>query len=248
MSDLSNKNALVTGASRGIGRATAVALARRGAHVLIHYGRDAEAARAVVVEIREAGGRADAFASDLALPNGPHILAEKTRELFDGSLNIFVANAGIAYSAPLSDTRIEDFDRLMAINVRAPYFLTQQLAPLMRKGGSIVLLSSLASRSPIGDISAYAATKGAIDTLVKHFAHALAQHAIRVNGVAPGVVDTDMSSFVRTSEGREFVLGLQGLKRIAQPGDIADVITFLASDAAGWVNGDIIHVDGGTKL
>jgi 3-oxoacyl-[acyl-carrier protein] reductase len=248
MFDLSTKNALITGASRGIGRATAIALAQRGANVLIHYGRDAKAADAVVAEIRESGGRAEAVATDLALSEGPHELAEKTREHFSGALDILVANAGIAHSAPLSETRIEDFDRLVAINVRAPYFLTQQLSPIMREAGSIVLLSSLASRSPIGDISAYAATKGAIDTLVKHFAHALSHRAIRVNGVSPGVVDTEMSSFVRTPEGRDFVLGLQGLKRIAQPEDIADVVVFLASNSARWVNGDIIQVDGGTKL
>ncbi|MDR5740581.1 MULTISPECIES: glucose 1-dehydrogenase [unclassified Caballeronia] len=248
MSDFSNKNALITGASRGIGRATAIALALRGANVLIHYGRDAEAAHEVVAEIRKTGGRAESFASDFTNPASPHALAERACRYFDGSLDIFVANAGIAHSALLRDTRIEDFDRLMAINVRAPYFLIQQLEPIMREGGSIVLLSSLASRSPVGDISAYAATKGAVDTLVKHFAHALAQRSIRVNGVAPGVVDTDMSSFVRTAEGRKFVLGLQGLKRIAQPEDIADVVVFLTSEGARWVNGDIVQVDGGTKL
>ena len=104
------------------------------------------------------------------------------------------------------------------------------------------------ARASVGTISAYASTKGAIDTLVKHFAAALGERGIRVNAVAPGVVDTDMSKFARSDAGREFTLGMQALKRIAQPDDIAGVIAFLASDAARWISGDSIHVDGGSKL
>jgi 3-oxoacyl-[acyl-carrier protein] reductase len=143
---------------------------------------------------------------------------------------------------------IEQFDRLFAINVRAPYFLTQQLLPIMGEGSSIVLLSSLGARSAVGDISAYAATKGAINTLVTHFAAALGGRGIRVNGVAPGVVETDMSGFVRATAGQDFVRSMQALKRIAQPEDIADVIAFLASNQSRWITGDVVQVDGGTKL
>jgi 3-oxoacyl-[acyl-carrier protein] reductase len=245
---MKGKNALVTGASRGIGRAIALNLARAGAMVLLHYGHRAEEAAAVAAEIEAFGGRAKIFGTDLSLPLGPHALAERTLETFSGRLDIFVANAGIAHTATIGETRVDDFNRLFAVNVRAPYFLTQQLLPGMREGGSIVMLSSLGAHSAVGDISAYAATKGAIDTLVRHFAHALGDRGIRVNGVAPGVVDTDMSSFVRSDEGRAFVLGLQGLKRVAQPDDIADVVAFLASDAARWINGDVVQVNGGTKL
>jgi 3-oxoacyl-[acyl-carrier protein] reductase len=246
--NMRGKNALVTGASRGIGRAIALTLARAGANVLVHYGHRAEEAAVVAAEIEAVGGRAKIFGADLSLPYGPHALAERTLETFSGRLDVLVANAAIAHTASIGETKIDDFDRLFAVNVRAPYFLTQQLLPGMREGGSIVFLSSLGAHSAVGDISAYAATKGATDTMVRHFAYALGDRGIRVNGVAPGVVDTDMSSFVRSDEGRAFVLGLQGLKRIAEPDDIADVAAFLASNAARWINGEVVQVNGGTKL
>ena len=110
------------------------------------------------------------------------------------------------------------------------------------------MVSSLAAHASVGNLSAYAATKGAIDTLVKHFASALGPRGIRVNAVAPGVVETDMSSFARTDAGRDFTLGMQALKRVAQPDDIGDVVAFLASENARWVNGDTVRVDGGSKL
>jgi NAD(P)-dependent dehydrogenase (short-subunit alcohol dehydrogenase family) len=111
-----------------------------------------------------------------------------------------------------------------------------------------VLLSSLAAHAAVGKLSAYAATKGAIDTLVKHFASALGDRGIRVNAVAPGVVDTDMSSFARSDAGRKLTLQMQALKRIAQPDDIAAAVVFLASDEARWITGDTVRVDGGSKL
>lgn len=118
----------------------------------------------------------------------------------------------------------------------------------MCKDSSVVLLSSLAAKSAVGTLSAYSATKGAIDTLVKHFASALGERGIRVNAVAPGVVPTDMSSFAKSDEGRDFTLSIQALKRMATADDIADVITFLASAASRWVTGETLHVDGGSKL
>jgi 3-oxoacyl-[acyl-carrier protein] reductase len=159
-----------------------------------------------------------------------------------------VANAGVSKSATIEETTIEDFDRLFAVNVRAPFFLTQQLLPILSKGSSVIYLSSLAARAVVGSIPAYAATKGAIDTMVKHFASALGGRGIRVNAVAPGVVATDMSSFAKTDAGRNYALGLQALKRLAQPEDIAPVVAFLASDDARWITGDTIFVDGGSKL
>jgi 3-oxoacyl-[acyl-carrier protein] reductase len=122
------------------------------------------------------------------------------------------------------------------------------LLPILSKGSSVIYLSSLAARAVVGSIPAYAATKGAIDTMVKHLASALGGPGIRVNAVAPGVVETDMSSFAKTDAGREYALGLQALKRLAQPEDIAPVVTFLASDDARWITGDTIFVDGGSKL
>ena len=247
MPNLSGKTALVTGASRGIGRASALALAKAGAQVLVHYGAGEKAAAAVVAEIRQAGDLLSA-AADLRAPDGPHALATRVRAIIGDRLDILVANAGMSKTATLEDMTVEDFNDLFAVNVRAPYFLVQQLLPTLCKDSSIVLLSSLAAHATVGTLSAYAATKGAIDTLVKHFASALGDRGIRVNAVAPGVVDTDMSNFVRTDAGRDFTLGIQALKRIAQPDDIGAAVVFLASEEARWITGDTLRVDGGSKL
>src|SRR6185369_8883499 len=166
MTNLANKTALITGASRGMGRATALALAAAGARVIVHYGRNADEAKSVVDQIRAAGGRADAIAADLAAPDGAHKLAAQVRDLVGGRLDIIVANAGISKAASIEDTSVQDFDNLFAVNVRAPYFLVQQLLPILGDGSSIVLLSSLGAHVAVGALSAYAATKGAVDTLV----------------------------------------------------------------------------------
>ena len=246
--NLSGKTALVTGASRGIGRASALALARAGARVLVHYGNAEQEAAAVVDEIRAAGGKAEKIGVDLGQPEGPHELARRVREIIGGRLDVLVANAGISKAASIEDTTLADFDAQFAVNVRAPFFLVQQLLPALCEGSSIVLVSSLAAHASVGTLSAYAATKGAIDTLVKHFAAALGSRGIRVNAVAPGVVETDMSNFARTEDGRAFTLGMQALQRVAQPDDIADAVAFLASNEARWITGDTLRVDGGSKL
>ena len=155
MPNLSGKTALVTGASRGIGRASALALAAAGAQVLVHYGRGATEADGVVAEIRKAGGRADAVAADLAAADGPHKLAKLTRNTVGDRLDILVANAGVSKPATIEDTTIEDFDKLFAVNVRAPFFLVQQLLPLLSKGSCVVFLSSLGARGVVGTIPAY---------------------------------------------------------------------------------------------
>jgi NAD(P)-dependent dehydrogenase (short-subunit alcohol dehydrogenase family) len=248
MANLANKVALVTGASRGMGRATALALAGAGARVIVHYGRNAEEAKTVVDQIRVAGGQADAVAADLAAPDGAHGLASHVRNLIGKRLDIIVSNAGISNAAPIENITVKDFDELFAVNVRAPYFLLQQLMPILGEGGSVVFVSSLGARAAVGTLAAYAATKGAINTLTKYFAAALGPRGIRVNAVAPGVIDTDMSNFTKTEEGRSAVKAMQALKRIGQPEDVASVVAFLASDEASWITGDIIAVDGGSKL
>jgi NAD(P)-dependent dehydrogenase (short-subunit alcohol dehydrogenase family) len=248
MTNLANKTALVTGASRGMGRATALALAAAGAHVIVHYGRNGDEAKTVVDQIRAGGGRADAVSADLAAPDGAHLLAAQVRNLAGSRLDILVANAGISNAASFETMTVKDFDSLFAVNVRAPFFLVQQLLPIMGDGGSIVFLSSLGARAAVGTLAAYASTKGAINTLVKYFAAALGPRGIRVNAVAPGVIDTDMSNFTKTEDGRKTVMGMQSLKRIGEPSDVASVIAFLVSDEARWITGDVVAVDGGSKL
>jgi len=248
MGVLSGKTALVTGGSRGIGRAAALALGRAGAQVLVHYGRAAKEAEEVAVQVRAAGGRADVVTADLSAPDGPHKLAEQVRAIVGDRLDILVANAGISKAATIEETTVADFDELFAVNVRAPFFVVQQLLPILAEGSSIIFVSSLAAHSAVSNLSAYSATKGAIDTIVKHFAFALGPRGIRVNAVAPGIVATDMSNFAKTAEGRQFAMGIQALKRVAQPDDIGGVIAFLASEDARWITGDTVRVDGGSKL
>jgi NAD(P)-dependent dehydrogenase (short-subunit alcohol dehydrogenase family) len=250
-----NKTALVTGASRGIGRATALALAETGARVLVHYGRSAQEAQSVVESIHFKGGRADAIGVDLRSPEGATLLAKEVRSLVGKQLDVLVLNAGVSKAATFKDHTVEDFDNLFATNVRSPFFLVQQLLPILGEGSNIIVISSIGAHAVVGkpsldnpSILAYAATKGALETLVKNWAAILGPRSIRVNAVAPGVIDTDMSNFAKTEAGREATLGMQALKRIGQPEDVADVVAFLASDKARWITGASIPVDGGSKL
>jgi 3-oxoacyl-[acyl-carrier protein] reductase len=255
MITLQNKTALVTGASRGIGRATAAALASAGAHVLVHYGRSAQEAESLVAEIQTKGGRADAISADLGTPDGASKLAKQVRSIIGDRLDVLVLNAGISKSARIADYAVEDFDTLFATNVRGPFFLVQQLLPALGEGSNIIVISSAVARTVVGkpgfenpSILAYASTKGALETLVKNWAAILGPSGIRVNAVAPGIIDTDMSNFTKTDAGREVALGMQALKRLGKPEDVADVVAFVASDAARWVTGASIPVDGGSKL
>jgi NAD(P)-dependent dehydrogenase (short-subunit alcohol dehydrogenase family) len=255
MAVLRNKTALVTGASRGIGRATASALADAGARILVHYGRSAQDAESLVTGIRSKGGHAEAISADLATPEGASSLAKEVRSIVGERLDVLVLNAGVSKAATIKDHTVEDFDNLFATNVRSPFFLVQQLLPILVEGSSIIAISSLGARAVVGtpdldkpSILAYAATKGAIETLVKNWAAILGPRGIRVNAVAPGVIDTDMSNFTKTDAGRNIIFGMQALKRIGKPEDVADVVAFLASDAARWITGASIPVDGGSKL
>ena len=255
MTTLENKTALVTGASRGIGRAIALALAEAGAHVLVHYGRSAQEAESVVAAIQAKGGRANAIAADLGAPDGAALLAKQVRSIVGDRLDVLVSNAGISKAARIPDYTVEDFDNLFATNVRGPFFLVQQLLPVLGEGSNIILISSIGAHSVVGkpaldnpSILAYASTKGALETLVKNWAAILGPRGIRVNAIAPGVIDTDMSNFTKTEAGREIALGMQALKRIGKPDDVADVVAFVASDGARWITGASIPVDGGSKL
>ena len=249
MTDLSNKTALVTGASRGLGRAAAARLADAGARVIVHYSASREAADTLVSEIRAKGGQADAVAGDLTAADGAHKLAEEVRALGVEKLDILVNNAGIANPAPIEEQTVEEFDRHFAVNVRAPYFLVQQLLPLLGEGSSVIFLSSVVARAAFEGFSAYSATKGAVEVITRNFAKELGPRGIRVNAIAPGAIDTDMArDFLGTEESRDYVKGLQALKRIGQPDDIADAVLFLASDQSRWVDGRSIEVSGGSNL
>jgi len=206
-------------------------------------------------EIRTEGGLANAILADLGTANGPALLAEQVRSIVGDRLDVLVLNAGISKAARIADYTIDDFDNLFATNVRSPFFLVQQLLPILGDGSNIVVISSIGAHAVVGkpgvdnpSILAYASTKGALETLVKNWAAILGAQGIRVNAVAPGVIDTDLSNFTKTEAGREATLGMQALKRIGKPEDVADVVAFLASDKARWITGASIPVDGGSKL
>jgi NAD(P)-dependent dehydrogenase (short-subunit alcohol dehydrogenase family) len=256
MNSLTGKTALVTGASRGIGRAIALALANLGAYVLVHYGKSQKDAETLVSAIKNGGGKADSVGAELTAPEAAAELAAKVRGLVGDRLDIFVANAGISKAARIEDHTVNDFDNLFATNVRAPFFLLQQLLPILGEGSSVIVTTSLAARVSPGapgqpgspSLPVYAATKGALETFVKHWASLLGPRGIRVNAVAPGVIETDMSNFTKSEAGRTLTLNMQALKRIGKPEDVADVVAFLASDGARWITGASIPVDGGSKL
>jgi NAD(P)-dependent dehydrogenase (short-subunit alcohol dehydrogenase family) len=191
----------------------------------------------------------------LGTPDGATLLAREVRSIVGERLDVLVLNAGISKAARITDYTVEDFDNLFAINVRSPFFLVQQLLPVLSEGSNIIVISSAVARTVVGkpglenpSILAYASTKGALETLGKNWAAILGPRGIRVNAVAPGVIDTEMSNFTKTEAGREVALGMQALKRIGKPEDVADVVAFLASDAARWITGASIPVDGESKL
>jgi NAD(P)-dependent dehydrogenase (short-subunit alcohol dehydrogenase family) len=255
MGILENKTALVTGASRGIGRATALAMAAAGAEVLVHYGQSAAEAEAVVAAIQEKGGRARAIGVDLRAADGAERLAKEVRAVVGDRLDVAVLNAGVSKALKLADYKAEDYDRLYETNMRGPFLLVQQLTPMLGEGSNVIVITSMGAKMVVGkpglenpSILAYASTKGALETLVKNWAAILGPKGIRVNSVAPGIIDTDMSNFTKTETGRETAMGMQALKRIGRPEDVADVVAFLASDGARWITGASIPVDGGSKL
>ena len=191
MASLTDKTALVTGASRGIGRATASALADAGAHVLVHYGRSVQDAESLVADIRSKGRRADAIQTDLGTPDGATLLAKDVRSIAGERLDVLVSNAGISKAATIADHTVEDFDNLFATNVRGPFFLVQQLLPLLGEASNIIVISSIGAHAVLGkpgldnpSVLAYASTKGALETLVKYWAAILGPRGIRVNAVA----------------------------------------------------------------
>ncbi|NUW39033.1 SDR family oxidoreductase [Nonomuraea rhodomycinica] len=252
---LAGKVALVTGGSRGIGRAVAERLGRDGAVVAVAYARDTASAEEVVARIRKDGGRAFAIRAEL----GRHGDAAALWEAFDaaveefapgGGVDVIVNNAAVATSSDLGGLSEEEFDRVFAVNVRAPFFIVKEGLGRLRDGGRIVNVSSGAARIAMPEIIAYSSTKGALDTFTLNLAKALGPRGITVNSVAPGIVDTDVNaSWLRGDpEAWERAASVAALGRVGRPDDIADVVAFLASDDARWVTGRVVDATGGSGL
>src|SRR6516164_5377380 len=247
--DLSPRTALVTGGSRGIGRAVAELLARAGARVAINYVRDEAAANAAVRDIRAAGGEAMALAGDVSRPEEARQLVRDVVSAWH-RLDILVNNAGIWDEDPAGEGRLDVWDRTYAINQRGAFLVTDAAVPHIEKtNGSIVFVSSTAGQRGEARHSAYAASKGALISYTKSLAEELGPRGVRVNCVAPGWVDTDMTAGTlgaparRSEIEREIPVG-----RVASPADIAGPILFLVSDLARHVQGEIVNVNGGSVL
>jgi 3-oxoacyl-[acyl-carrier protein] reductase len=241
---LSGKIALVTGSSRGIGRAMAERLSRDGASVAINYVSNSEKAEEVVAAITSGGGAGVALQADVSRIEGIQRLFDKTLEHF-GRLDILVNNAGIRITQSVADIQEEEFDRLFGINVKGPFFTCQQAAHRISDGGRIINVSSAVTRMMLPGYSIYAASKAAVDQLTRVLAKEMGERQVTVNAVSPGPVDTALLREGKTEEQIQQMAQMAAFNRIGKVEDIADVVAFLASDDARWITGQVIHVNGG---
>ena len=251
---LQGKVAVITGASRGIGRAIALCLAKDGALVIVNYLKNSEAAAAVVREIEATGGEALAVQGDVGSLSGigqffQRLDAELTKRRGSNEFDILVNNAGIGRQGTVESTSEAVFDELMAVNVKGPFFVTQQAIPRLRTGGRIINLSSALSRHPYPQMAAYSMGKAAINHFTVILAAELGKRGITANAIGPGLTVTDFTAHVRQDpQVVERVSAHTALGRLGEAEDIARVAAWLASDDAGWVTGQYIEASGGTGL
>jgi NAD(P)-dependent dehydrogenase (short-subunit alcohol dehydrogenase family) len=247
---LRGKTALITGGSRGIGRAIAQRFASEGALVAIHYGGNDAAGNETLKAIEQTGGQAFLVKAKLGVKDDVDTLfSELEKGLAGRSLDILVNNAAVAPQIALAQTTPEEFDRIFAINVRAPFFIIQRALPLMSDGGRIINISSGVTwfATPA---TVYSMTKGALNVLSRSLANSLGDRNITVNTISPGITDTDMNPAIRDKEAKAIdrVAAMTALGRPGQPADIADTVAFFASDDARWITGETVEVNGGLFL
>jgi NAD(P)-dependent dehydrogenase (short-subunit alcohol dehydrogenase family) len=249
MADLTSKTALVTGASRGIGRAIARRLAADGALVAVHYGSNDRAAKDTIAAIEAAGGQAFAVRAELGTEGDVDTLFAGLRAgIGTRQLDILVNNAGVGDYDSIEDVTPAQFDRVIGVNLRAPFFICQRAITILADGGRIVNISSVAARVTVRE-SLYAISKGAIDLLTRSLAQQLGPRGITVNTVAPGMTDTDMIAYLRDVPlAHESISSVTALRRLGTPEDIADAVAFLASDDGRWITGHLLDASGGLWL
>lgn len=241
---LSGKIALVTGSSRGIGRAMVERLSRDGATVVVNYVSRAEKAQEVAAAVKAGGGTAVALQADVSRFEDIQRLFNRTVEQF-GRLDILVNNAGIRITKNVTEIEEEEFDRLFAINVKGTFFSCQLAARRLSDGGRIINVSSAVTKMMLPGYSIYAASKAAVDQITRTLSKELGGRNITVNAVCPGPVDTELLREGRTKEQIQQMAQMAALGRIGRVEDIADVVAFLAGDEARWITGQCIHVNGG---
>ena len=241
MSTLQGQTALITGASRGIGRAIALRLAKEGAEILLHYHQNRGAAESVLQEI---GERGRLLRADLRSPKEIDAMAAS---LENALIDIHINNAGIWSQTPLGQTELADLEAMLDINVKAVFYLTQALLPRLRNGARIVNLSSIAGRlGTAGGRSVYGATKAAVDAFTRNWALELASRKIRVNAVAPGYIDTDMTAgYFADPQLLQHAIERQPFGRLGRAEEVAEVVFFLCSTASGWITGESVNISGG---
>lgn len=250
---LQGKYALVTGASRGIGRAVAEALARDGATVALHYGRNRAAAAEALAAVQATGAEGFLVEADLAERGAVGALfaaldAELARRSGTNRFDILVNNAAIAPWVKPLETAEDVLDQIYTVNFKAPFLILQEAAKRLNTGGKVINVSSVVARLPIIEIAAYSALKAALNNLTAALAVELGERGITVNAVAPGAIETDMSAFLRTEEGAAPAVARQALKRVGKPQDVADAVAFLAGPASRWITGEVIAVSGGSAV
>ncbi|MDR2992430.1 SDR family oxidoreductase [Bacillus cereus] len=254
MNKLKGKIALVTGASRGIGRSIALHLAQAGALVVVHYSKRKEEAESVVDKIKQDGGSAFAISADLSTFNGINKLyammdQSLQKYIGDTTFDILVNNAGIGQILTLEESTEESFDEVMNINVKAPFFIIQKALPRLKNGGRIINISSFVTRVASPSVFAYSISKGAINTLTHTLAQQLGARGITVNAILPGIINTEMNAeTLSNQEGQIYAAGLSTFNRWGEPNDIADIVGFLSSSDSRWITGELIDASGGSCL
>jgi 3-oxoacyl-[acyl-carrier protein] reductase len=241
---LKGKVALVTGSSRGIGRAIAERLSSDAASVVINYFQREDTAREVVAAVQSAGGQAIAVQANVAKAVDVQHLFDQTIEHF-GKIDILVNNAGVLTTKPLAEVTEEDFDRLFGVNVKGTFLTCRQAAQKMKEGGRVINLSSTVTSLMLPNYGIYAASKGAVEQITRVFAKELGGRGITVNGVSPGPTDTELFREGKSEEQINNLAQMAAFGRLGEPQDIADVVAFLASEQARWITGQNIRVNGG---
>lgn len=238
-----SKTAIVTGASRGIGKAIALQLAGQGINLVVNYQSNEEEANKVVRQAQDLGVEAKAVKADISHSNQVETLFEATKTYF-GDVDIVVNNAAVQMHKMIGEHTYDDIDKLFNINAKGAFYVLQHAMEQLSDNGHIVALSSSLTTMMVPGYSAYNGTKAAVEQFVRSAAKEVARRGININAIAPGPVDTELLRNTETEQGLQFLAGLSGFQRLGTPEDIANIVGFFCSDASRWVSGQVIRANG----